>query len=82
MNSEASIRAADKPRREKWKEKKIGKEGREGIEGERNGEGGGERERKGNGEKVETRVSLCKPDPLFGLGYIDFERVDTVCIKF
>lgn len=27
-------------------------------------------------------VSLCKPDPLFGLGYIDFERVDTVCIKF
>lgn len=45
-------------------------------------EGGGERERKGNGEKVETRVSLCKPDPLFGLGYIDFERVDTVCIKF
>lgn len=45
---------------------------------------------KGNGEKAELNVasvgrlapSLCKPDPLFGLGYIDFERVDTVYIKF
>lgn len=54
---------------------------------ERNGKG----REKGNGEKAELKrrsrargwgVSLCKPDPLFGLGYIDFERVDTVCIKF
>lgn len=76
MNStKASIRGFRAADKSKWKRK------------ERDRQRGGKKRNRGRGGKemakrLKRGCRFCKPDPLFGLGYIDFERVDTVCIKF
>lgn len=55
------------------------------TEGERSAKrrkGEESRGKKEMAKRLKRGCRFCKPDPLFGLGYIDFERVDTVCIKF